>query len=516
MDLRDEKRRLIESVIDNYVDAAGFMPHAMKMNVAAPMDMIKRWQHRFFDTKAIEFPVEPKLINRFSVGADPEFAFLNKLGSKAEGPSANNFVHASTLGMSVSEPFGSDLCGRQAEVRAHPSRFIVEVVASLVDTLRWIPALHSVSPLYWYAGAMIGNDGVGGHIHFGRKRPNIANSVNSLDNLTQIMYRENLAIDGLGQKIRMNKTKYGQYGDIRPQSYGYEYRTMPTWLDSPLTAYLTLVWAKLAVLYDLKINPQALKTNRGYTMLRNLLHAYAGRDDDARIALRALDTFGVPKFVAADFQRFWGVPHYGPPKFKIDRTYFPSTIAPSQSTIIEVFRYLTQGTPIPLREPTAYWEPFELPFNVHKLTAPLRTAGTGEVVQGLLSHDVQTSVIGSVSKGQMRVDYSPTSLTLPVEAIKKFASKLSKVNAVSFTTNYQKGFINISLPKNLAQAYHADDKIVADIRAILKSGLFPITTAEGIENHDARQFVAVKKKAEFVGRVELQIRGKQAVGPEAD
>ena len=506
IDYRDEKRRLIELVVQHGVEEKEFKLFAAKMGVNAPEEMISRWQKRFFTARPILLSAEPRLINRYCIGADPEFALLQPTVVKERGFHVEGYIHARTLGMNVAEPFGSDLSGRQAEVRAHPSRFVVDVVASLVDTFRWMNDMYSVGAYHWYAGAMIGNDGIGGHIHIGRKRPGKSAAIKSLDKLTLFMTKEKIGIDGKGAENRSAITNYGKYGDIRTQAHGYEYRTMPTWLDTPLTAYLTLVWAKLAVLHGLNGLAVDIKSNRGYTALRNLLLAYENRDDDARIALRALDTFGVPRFTGNDFKKNWGVSEVSW-KLDINTHFFPNTIAPSPDTIHSVFEYLSKGIPIPKKHAEASWRPFELPKHVTKLNIEARVPGVGEVGQGLVSHNCTTIITFGLTKSSVAINI-PKVLSLSKDEIRKFVRKLPTINTVTFHVGDSGSDLIIYLPKNINVDYHADNKIVADIRALLQSGLFPITKGEEIASYDATKFVPIKKNNPLVGRIDSVISGQ--------
>lgn len=506
MNFRDEKRRLIQEVVANCVEEKDFLTFANKQGVNASPKMLAKWKDRFFTAQQSTFVTEPKLINRFMVGADPEFAFLQKAYVKTYGISADAYIHAKTLGMSVAEPFGADLSGRQAEVRAHPSRFVLEVVASLCDTLRWMTAAYPANDYFWYAGAMIGADGCGGHIHIGRRRPGHMDAIKCLDKLTSIMIYEKIGIDSSGAQKRAAATLYGRSGDFRTQPHGYEYRTMPTWLSTPLTAYLTMTWAKLAVLHDIRDFKIDIKTNTGYTMLRNLLRAYADRDDDARLALGALNLFGIPRFDIADFKQNWGIPT-NPAAIDPGRHYFPNTIRPVESTVRDVFEYLTKGAPLPKALPAPNWDPFKLPDNVHKLQMLQRTPGIGEVSAGLVSHGVCVSISTGYKPGAIMLQYGKN-INLPIVEIKAFAQKLSSIKLIRAEFSPTQGDITVNLPKNIAVQYHADNKVVSDVRTLLsKSGLFPITTGERMGMYDPARFVAVKKRESSLGKVEGIIKG---------
>jgi hypothetical protein len=506
MNLRDEKGQLIASVVANGVKPEDFLSHAASIGVIVPRPMLKRWRDRFFTTKALPFPAQPKLLNRFRVGADPEFVFLDPGIVKDYGVEGRAYVHARNFGMHVAEPFGSDMSGRQAEVRAHPSRFVVEVVASLVDTLRWMTNVYQVQPYYWYAGALLGNDGIGGHVHIGRRRPARDRSVQSLDILATMLIWSELGLDCKGAQARQKATAYGKFGDIRPQSHGFEYRTLPSWLDSPLTAYLTLTWAKLAVLHDLVPIQFTAKNKNGYAMLRNLLLAYASRDDDARIALKALDTYGVPKFTGLDFKKNWGIPDK-PGVFNINRHFFPSTIQPTNGTVLDVFNYLMKAIPLPKINIEPNWEPFLLPEHVHKVDVSDRHPGVGDVGQGFVSHHQHVRVLGGGPRNSLTISI-PKGISVPKEEISAFMAKMPTLRAVKFRSDLSEDEIILKLPSDIQVEYHADGKIVQDIRALLKSGLLPITKGGDMAKYDPAKFVSVKKNTPSLGKVAGEVVGQ--------
>ena len=507
MDIRAEKTRLIQHIVNNCVEEAEFLPVARAINVAAPDHMLRRWKKRFFLTRTTPFPTQPKLINRFCVGADPEFTLMHAAVVKREGIVPNAYIHARTLGMSTCEPFGADMSGRQAEVRAHPSRFVLEVVASLVDTLRWMNEMYSVGNCYWNASAMLHTDGVGGHIHIGRKRPDLQEATTSLDTLTRVMIKEGICVDSAGALLRA-KTNYGHYGDVRPQKHGYEYRTMPTWLTSPYTAYLTLTWAKLAVLHGLTISPADFKTNKGYTMLRNLLRMYASRDDDARIALSALNTFGMPKYVVADMKSYWGIP-LRTGKFSMERHHFPTTIPPQSQTILDVFKYLVTGEALVPRTPVPNWPLFQLPFGVHKINTTARTCGLEDVGQGLLSHGVQVALLAGTMNNGITIT-TPKNISLSQVDIKRLAATLDYRLLVKFEDSAAMDpVMYIALPRNLAANYHPNALMINGLRELIgKRNLLPITTADKLNTYKAETFVKVKKNWDSIGTVCEVINGQ--------
>jgi hypothetical protein len=312
-------------------------------------------------------PTEPRLLNRFSIGADPEFAFLLESSGELEG------VAATELGFKTGLAFGADVNGRLAELRPKPSRFGLKVVASLLATMRWLAYMNpKTTYLIWKAGAYSQRDGLGGHIHFGRKRAGRGREITALDKLTGTLYHANIFSKAEGDR-RRKTTDYGRLGDYRLQVHGYEYRVLPSWLDSPWMAYFTITVAKLAVYAPELVIPWAVRGNPE-RRLRALLAYFKGRDDDALIAYHALKRWGLPKFFGGDFKGRWGV----------DFTYnqgdqgvsvMPPYITPTEKEVQEMFSHLTKATPLLPNRPTISWTPSKVPPGFSWLMKYTKTAG---------------------------------------------------------------------------------------------------------------------------------------------
>ena len=225
----------------------------IRMFPGIPERILSRWER---DLLRVEPPKEcPKvlrLINRFSIGADPEFS-LEEKGEQ---------VYGSTLGLKTGLAYGADLNGRLLELRPSPSRFALEVVASLWSTLKWFyRTVPTARNTVWVAGAWHNQDGLGGHVHLGQKKKP-TDEIKALDTVVRILagaevYNERHLL------LRRERSEYGRWGDIRPQPHGYEYRVFPSWLGSPLEAYLSLVLSKLVVydpsLFNFKARPSKAK-----------------------------------------------------------------------------------------------------------------------------------------------------------------------------------------------------------------------------------------------------------------
>ena len=296
-----------------------------------------------------------RFVNRFRLGADPEFVFTT------EGVRGN----ASALSLKQGQAFGADNNGRLAEIRPYPSRSALEVVASILTTLRWMAVLKPKTLAYnWESGAFILDDGIGGHVHFGRKRPGREEEITALDAVEELLLALGIfPIDGVARRRGgdAHRQRYGQIHDFRLQAHGYEYRTFPSWLDSPALAFMTITLSKLAVCNPgictgLQVSSIA-KTN--LQKIRNLLAYYRRVDNDARLALMLLER-GLPRHNGGDFRERWGIPRTTAIHPTVN--VIPPAIKPDEGTIKELLELFSIGRP--LMFPMTFvpnWEPSTLP-----------------------------------------------------------------------------------------------------------------------------------------------------------
>lgn len=287
-------------------------------------------------------------MNHFMLGADPEFMFIGEGGTP---------VHAAHIGLKAGLAFGADQNDRLVELRAAPSRDAIVVLGSILAELRWLYRyLGERHHAYeWTANAFSHGDGMGGHVHFGRKRPHQEDEVRGLDGLARVMRAVDL-FDSAGWTRRAQGDQfsqlYGQYGDTRPQKHGYEYRTLPTWLDNPRLAYLVLVLSKLVIL-DPDItaawnNPRRAASD--WELLQGLARYYKGRDDDALILYSMMADSQPFRFVGGDFRLRWGL--NGATKALAPGAIIPAVIDATEEDLGDLSAYLTEGKALPMRECT--------------------------------------------------------------------------------------------------------------------------------------------------------------------
>jgi hypothetical protein len=297
-----------------------------------------------------EFSTQRRYVNRFKLGADPEFVFLTG-GLRCE---ARHFKVSQGLA------FGMDNNGRLMEIRPWPHRSALHVTASILLTLRFLAAMVPKTLEFdWVSGAFLCGDGLGGHVHFGRKRPNRNLEVKALDAIEEELL--SLGVYPAREVLRRRQGDehhqiYGALGDVRAQRHGYEYRTFPSWLDSPELAFLTITLSKLAV-HNPRLTQGYLPLGpvSGCQRIKNLLAYYKDVDDDARLALMLLAKRW-PMHMGGDFKRRWGITgEVGPLQERIE--FLPSCIKPSEDVVQELFKHFVTGTPLGYGAPKPTWQP---------------------------------------------------------------------------------------------------------------------------------------------------------------
>lgn len=542
MDYQAEKRKLIQEIVNEKIPQERFLSYSKKSCPDVPPNILARWKDKFYNSDPkIQLPNHPKLINRFKIGADPEYILASNAGTGWSSISARE------SGLKLKEAFGCDGSGRQAEMRAHPSKFVLETVASLVDTFRWQMRITDTGKYQWLAPGAWNDDGCGGHIHFGTKRvwkpvsKITAAPWKSVDNATKFLEIMNV-IDKTGANTRRVHTGYGRWGDVRQQSHGYEYRSIASWLFSPRCAYLALVITKLSMYHPLVECATAYNSEQATSLaITNLLRAYQGSDDDARIALKSVEAFGVPHYEGlVDIKPQWGVPTIAqlqatkedriakPIGDKIinmlmpsdrSRMYIPGTIPPEEKTKQELFDLLVNGRDLPRRFPIQpTWEPFALPDGVNVLSYPAGY-GVDNVAEGLFSYRyrVELSRNGRTA-GNMYC------LTVPGnwfddETFNLWNKRLLEKH-IRLTLGEVKtpdAFLSIDLPSNLlGRNGNLHTERVQLIRAFLtESGTLPIFKGENYKTFRTQKFevcpVSGKKSLEVkpLGRIIQVLEGGQ-------
>ena len=195
--------------------------------------------------------VPDNLIEKITLGADPEFILWDTATKRLVA--ANTVIPGALIGK-----LGYDEHGTQAEVRPDPSCHPTNVMLNIRDLLH-CPQAKAVNHLAWYAGNGAAGEVTGGHIHLGVlglsgagpmkiqiKPRDFGMLLSYLLVPVAFMLSTNKALDGRkgvsegldhrdGARQDGQAGRYGFLGDVRAQTYGLEYRTLPSWLYSPAT-----------------------------------------------------------------------------------------------------------------------------------------------------------------------------------------------------------------------------------------------------------------------------------------
>ncbi len=244
-------------------------------------------------------------INRFLVGADPEFLLL-------DGQTRI------TVGGQMSKRVGYDHGGRVVELRPKPSISTYTLLKNIRQLLQ-SKVLDQYRKYTWRGGAYFSGEAIGGHVHFDipvifdRSKGDI---VDALDETTRLLE----ALDILPKdesKARRDSSGYGKFGafkagdgEERKEKGGdphMEYRTPASWLFSPKVAFCTLTALKLAAARP-RTALRTLKGTSGFRELKAFIEAFRGRDDDASRLYDKLLSGGLTSVqapVAEDFKPKW-------------------------------------------------------------------------------------------------------------------------------------------------------------------------------------------------------------------
>lgn len=456
----------------------------------------EKWLRTFWGQprRLAAVPRHPRLVNHFALGADPEFGMLGLVDGERTRIDAHN------IGLKAGLPFGADNNGRLVEMRPAPSRFALDVVASMLVELRWFYlSCERARPLEWRSAPYFVGDGLGGHVHFGRKR-NLttkeakSKEVEGLDTFYNGVTPLLFSRDALRHR-QGAPGHYGQNTDVRVQRHGYEYRSWPTWLESPWLAYFHLVMAKLLVL-DPKVLPAKPTTQH----IRNILSLYKGRDDDAAIALHALNLRGLPKCAETDFRVVWGIPTVKPPQLGPSFVeMYPSVIAAQGEEREEVYRHLVEGAPVPWRRPVPYWKHTNPPDRyvaALAFSSTLRQPGIGELLNDLVLHREHLMVVKSNrDMPPFAIGIDPKdgpSTQRALEAARKVLPE-----ATVYPAKKTSAAMQLELGSECLTAHN-----FAATRRFLLSGLFPIWRCRDVEPESVTRWEQANAKTSALrGRI---------------
>ena len=163
------------------------------------------------------------------LGADPEFALRRNDGGMAL---ASDFLKiAGVVGCDTTR-YREELAMHQhpvAELRPEPQADPEQLFAAIKAALNLARQKIPERGIEWLAGGMP-FDGypIGGHLHFSGLTPTFAlrRKLDAYLALPLVLIED-------GGCLR-RRERYGFLGDVREKAYGFEYRTLPSWLVHPV------------------------------------------------------------------------------------------------------------------------------------------------------------------------------------------------------------------------------------------------------------------------------------------
>jgi hypothetical protein len=236
------------------------------------------------------------MLNTFLVGCDPEFVALSQTGEQ---------INLSRY-LPDNGEVGYDHGGRVGELRPEATRGTYALTKRLQRLIK-STVLAGVPAAKLRAGARVGRDTIGGHVHLGFPVPRGGDSkIQALDRFTQVLEELDI-LPKAESEARRGAGNYGRFGDVRDCRGHLEYRTMASWLVDPRVAYLCLTGAKLAAC-DSTGTVESLPRAASFNELIEWFRRYRTKDINARRALERVLSLGhraLQVYPDVDFRERW-------------------------------------------------------------------------------------------------------------------------------------------------------------------------------------------------------------------
>jgi len=324
-EFRDIKRRIVEeSVRQGRSVATGPISNEWVKGLE------RQWRVRYREI--------PRLVNRFTIGARVMVGARREGELRASATVLGGFarLHQAT---------------RSVMVTAKGSRRVLEVVGNLAFGLQGADVLSTHSGAYsWESGGWL-KEGfpLSGRVGFARLRTeNRLREVVALDEVMELLISAGV-FSREEQKLRNTwpMAPVGLLGDWKKQSWGWEYRGFPSFVESPAQAMLVLTLTKLAV-----VRPDLIMLNRtngdspeyATHRIKMFLAYFRGLDDDAELCWEMIRRHGLPK-KPRGMNTAWGITFLP----KVERKGIGVVAAEAPKGIqAKIWAALVENTPIPV------------------------------------------------------------------------------------------------------------------------------------------------------------------------
>jgi hypothetical protein len=171
---------------------------------------------------------------------------------------ANEFYPRQRNGAADNPEIGGDGHPYTVEIRTKPKESPKEVAEEIQRILK--THFHEVpAEVCWRAGSYFKGKTLGGHIHFG----GIALEDTLVEALDGVLAQVLTLLEDPQEAMQRRATQYGALGDIRVKGWGFEYRTLASFIVSPEIATGVYTLAKAVVVEELAADSMSLRKLRG-------------------------------------------------------------------------------------------------------------------------------------------------------------------------------------------------------------------------------------------------------------
>ncbi|HEY8449541.1 MAG TPA: hypothetical protein VIL95_03590 [Bacillota bacterium] len=256
----------------------------------------------------------------FLLGADPEFVVCDRKRCSRFVIASRHLPRDGPIGLDNQRVRGTRSARVIVEIRPRPAGEPHALLADIRRLLLRMPAPLRRRRLGWFAGSgPLAAFPTGGHVHFSGL-PLTSALVRALDAYLALP----LLLVEAPARARRRRRRYGYLGEVRRKDWGFEYRTLPSWLVAPGFASAVLSLSKLIGRHwrrlqrDPFLDPEAIEAF--YECRKEVLRPhFEGIWNDLRLlpdyhryaeslaALPSLVNSGLIWGEDRDFRRSWGI-----------------------------------------------------------------------------------------------------------------------------------------------------------------------------------------------------------------
>jgi len=189
------------------------------------------------------------------LGSDPEFVFVGEEGLVR----ADTYYPRQVNGGRNNPEIGGDGHPQTVEIRPrakeNPAALVKEISRILRDHYLDVPG-----EIAWRAGSFCEGKTLGGHIHFGGGVPLNDYILVALDG---VLAQTVICLEDEKEAKQRRASTYGKLSDIRTKHWGFEYRTLSSFIVSPELSLGVYALAKACVLEELENGPMSIRKLKG-------------------------------------------------------------------------------------------------------------------------------------------------------------------------------------------------------------------------------------------------------------